>query len=146
MPCALTTALFVAIILGFSFGSENSQGNKGKALSAISADHWPVPAYAHKKDIALERKIAGLPARMDLDRKIGQMVQVGIGSCMYAEVRKYHRGSMVNHYFSGKLSFSWPRSACQASINKGDVALRSALSIWIRTHLCGFWQRTRRSF
>jgi beta-glucosidase len=75
----------------------NGSGGAGELKDKhCSIDRWPSGIYGVKKDPDIEKKIASMLAKMDLDRKIGQMLQVSIEQCTYDDIKKYHIGSILN--------------------------------------------------
>jgi beta-glucosidase len=83
-------------IIGLSYGGQGAKTSKQAQDTSISAKHWPLPSISAKKDSIIEKKISSLLTKMDLDRKIGQMMQVSIESCTYDDIKKYHIGSVLN--------------------------------------------------
>jgi beta-glucosidase len=92
-------AIAVSMILciaGLSCSNKGPRIAEGKNGTAISIENWPAGAGGAEKDPEIERKIAAILSRMDLEHKIGQMVQVSIESCTYDDIKKYHIGSVLN--------------------------------------------------
>ncbi|MBQ5964339.1 glycoside hydrolase family 3 protein [Massilia sp. ZL223] len=65
-------------------------------LHAGAAADWPKIASAVKPDAALEKRVAGIVARMTLAQKIGQMTQPEIKTATPADVTRYYLGSVLN--------------------------------------------------
>jgi hypothetical protein len=62
---------------------------------------WPAVKAQPPRDPAIERRIDGLLARMNIEDKVGQLIQVDIGSITPADVRTYKLGSVLNGGNSG---------------------------------------------
>lgn len=88
--------VMIVSILGLSCNNKGSKSDNENNPAAVSIDHWPLLSGTAAPDHALEKKISDLLAKMDLNRKIGQMVQVNIGNCTYEDIKKYHIGSVLN--------------------------------------------------
>ena len=70
---------------------------------------FPTLAPSHRRDDAIEARIAAILAGMTLRQKVGQMTQPEIQSITPAEVRQFHIGSVLNG------GGSWPRRDKQAT-------------------------------
>jgi beta-glucosidase len=95
-PVMVFFAFTLICMLGPSCNNKGSKDGEGRNRAASSIDNWPVVAGAVKKDPEIEKKISNILARMDLDHKIGQMLQVSIEQCTYDDIKKYYIGSVLN--------------------------------------------------
>lgn len=62
---------------------------------------WPSVKAQPPRDPAIERRIDALLARMSIEDKVGQLIQVDIGSITPADIRTYKLGSVLNGGNSG---------------------------------------------
>jgi beta-glucosidase len=111
---AVVFFLFMVVcMLGSCSSNKGSESSNGKNSAPCSVDRWPSGVNSIPKDPAIENKISAILSRMDLDRKIGQMVQVSIEQCTYDDIKKYHIGSVLNgggsypHGNKGALAKEW---------------------------------------
>ncbi|GGE12859.1 hypothetical protein GCM10011529_19050 [Polymorphobacter glacialis] len=58
--------------------------------------NWPRVTSKLQRDPAIERRIAALLARMSIEDKVGQMLQVDIASITPKDVETYKVGSVLN--------------------------------------------------
>lgn len=64
--------------------------------ATVNPEIWPQANWPYQADPALEKRIAGLLARMSLEEKVGQVIQADIASVTPEEARRYHLGSILN--------------------------------------------------
>ena len=57
---------------------------------------WPTIASPVKADPATDQKVASLLAKMSVEEKVGQIMQVEIQHISPEEVKTYHIGSVLN--------------------------------------------------
>ncbi|WBH15539.1 glycoside hydrolase family 3 protein [Sphingomonas radiodurans] len=70
-----------------------AQGDLSPAASPAS---WPTVTPKLRRDPAIERRIADLMARMSVEDKVGQMMQIDIASITPKDVETYKIGSILN--------------------------------------------------
>ncbi|EPR15053.1 1,4-beta-D-glucan glucohydrolase [Sphingobium indicum IP26] len=71
------------------------------AASIAHPQLWPKVAAQPKRDPAVERRVEALLKSMSVEDKVGQIIQVDIGSITPADVRTYKIGSVLNGGNSG---------------------------------------------
>ena len=73
-----------------------------ETLSPVAhPEKWPEVRATPRRDAAIEARIDALLAAMDLEDKVGQLIQVDIGSITPADVRRWKVGSVLNGGNSG---------------------------------------------
>ncbi|TLM73976.1 glycoside hydrolase family 3 protein [Microbulbifer harenosus] len=82
---------------------QNSTQKMAGAPSSSSSDsstgvsaHWPQLTSGIARDPAVEARIDTLLAKMSIEEKVGQMIQVEIRSATPEDVKQYHIGSILN--------------------------------------------------
>ena len=71
------------------------------AASVAHPELWPKVNAQPKRDPAVERRVDALLKTMSVEDKVGQIIQVDIGSITPADVRSYKIGSVLNGGNSG---------------------------------------------
>jgi beta-glucosidase len=64
--------------------------------AAVHPEIWPSPKWPFEKDAALEEKVASLLKKMNVEEKVGQVIQGDIASMTPADMKQYHLGSVLN--------------------------------------------------
>lgn len=83
-------AMGVAALLGWGFASADTE------QAPRTPDIWPQVVSRVGVDPAVEARIDRLMAQMDLDQKVGQMMQGEIQNVTPGDVRKYSLGSVLS--------------------------------------------------
>src|SRR3982750_2271774 len=63
--------------------------------AAVHPDIWPSPKWPFAKDPALEEKVAALPKKITVEKKVGQAIQGDIASMKPEDMKQYHLGSIL---------------------------------------------------
>jgi beta-glucosidase len=119
----LSTALLgLSALISLTGCINGHKTSVSKELTAedTTASRWP-RIERRKPDPAIEKRVQELLATMDLDRKIGQMIQIEIRSFTPADMKKYRFGAVLNG------GGSWPHDNKHAGAAEW-VALSD--SIW----------------
>ena len=67
------------------------------AASAVAhPERWPRPALKRQRDPRVEARVDALLARMSIEDKVGQLLQVDIASITPTDLEKYKLGSILN--------------------------------------------------
>src|SRR3546814_8098685 len=74
-------------------------------------DIWPQAHWPYKADPALVKRIAGLPQRMTVEEKVGQVVQADIVSVTPADVKQYQDRHSTRRNSSHSCASRMPSSS-----------------------------------
>jgi beta-glucosidase len=93
----------------------------------VHPEIWPVPRRALPEDPQLEQAVEALLARLSLQEKVGQLLQVERGEVSTDDIRRYHLGSVLSgggsHPSTGNTPADWLALADQyydASMDTSD--------------------------
>lgn len=89
-----TLGLLSALLAGTAMAQQ-------PASSVARPDIWPKVAAQPRRDAAVEKRVDALIKAMSVEDKVGQIIQVDIGSITPADVRTYKIGSVLNGGNSG---------------------------------------------
>lgn len=128
MKCVSLTVLTMALL---------ASGVSAKDTAVAHPEKWPALKMV-PRDPAVEKRVDALIAAMSLDDKVGQMLQVDIGSIKPVDVETYKIGSILNGGNSGPYDdelappSKWLKLADEyydASMKRGDNGPRIPI-IW----------------
>jgi beta-glucosidase len=92
-PCA---AIALAIS-GTPAAAQHQTQPKGQPAASIAhPDQWPVLPMALKRDPKVEARVAAILAKMSIEDKVGQLIQVDIASITPKDLETYKLGSILN--------------------------------------------------
>lgn len=75
-------------------GSDGTHDTSAEAARVRPAN-WPAGTWPLSRDVALERRVQALLAKMTVEEKVGQTVQADINSITPEDMRRYHLGSIL---------------------------------------------------
>ena len=93
-----TAGAALALMVGASPALAQQQGT-ATAVSAAATAHpaqWPVLPMKLKRDARVEARVDALLARMSVEDKVGQLIQVDIASITPRDLETYKFGSILN--------------------------------------------------
>ena len=94
LPSNLIRGAALGLIL--SAGGALAQQNANSELPPRDLSIWPAVESRVGTDPDVEARIDALMEQMDLNQKVGQMIQAEIQSISPSDVGKYHIGSVLN--------------------------------------------------
>lgn len=94
-------ASLMALSIGLCGAAVLADAPTQPAASIAHPEIWPKVNAQPKRDPRIEKRIDALMARMSIEDKVGQIIQVDIGSIEPADVRTYKIGSVLNGGNSG---------------------------------------------
>ncbi|KHL24673.1 1,4-beta-D-glucan glucohydrolase [Croceibacterium mercuriale] len=92
-----TIGLAAMLLAGSAAASaQDSTGSAPAASARANPANWPVLAMQRQRDPAIEARIDALLADMNMEDKVGQLLQVDIASISPADLETYKLGSILN--------------------------------------------------
>jgi beta-glucosidase len=86
-----------ATMVAFGLGLTATIGDAAPAAPGVADPlNWPVVADPVRADVAIERRIRAIMAKMSVEQKVGQVIQADVGSVTPDDVARYHLGSVLN--------------------------------------------------
>ncbi|WP_288938110.1 glycoside hydrolase family 3 protein [uncultured Sphingomonas sp.] len=75
---------------------QQAQPTAQRAASIAHPDQWPVLPMTLKRDAKVEARVAAILAKMSIEDKVGQLIQVDIASITPKDLEIYKLGSILN--------------------------------------------------
>jgi beta-glucosidase len=90
-------AAIALAISGTPAAAQHETQPKGQPAASIAhPDQWPVLPMALKRDPKVEARVAAILAKMSIEDKVGQLIQVDIASITPKDLETYKLGSILN--------------------------------------------------
>ncbi|MEE4451411.1 glycoside hydrolase family 3 protein [Novosphingobium resinovorum] len=97
----ISLAALAVGLLAAPLAAQSQQQNQQPPASIAHPDLWPQVKAQPQRDPAVEKRVEALLGTMSVEDKVGQLIQVDIGSITPAQVRETRIGSVLNGGNSG---------------------------------------------
>ncbi len=93
-----TACAAIALAIGAmpAAAQQQAQPTAQRAASIAHPDQWPVLPMTLKRDAKVEARVAAILAKMSIEDKVGQLIQVDIASITPKDLEIYKLGSILN--------------------------------------------------
>ncbi|AOW25273.1 1,4-beta-D-glucan glucohydrolase [Sphingomonas melonis TY] len=93
-----TACAAIALAIGAmpAAAQQQAQPTAQPAASIAHPDQWPVLPMTLKRDAKVEARVAAILAKMSIEDKVGQLIQVDIASITPKDLEIYKLGSILN--------------------------------------------------
>ncbi|GLK43702.1 MULTISPECIES: glycoside hydrolase family 3 protein [Novosphingobium] len=98
---SISLAALAVGLLAAPLAAQSQQQNQQPPASIAHPDLWPQVKAEPQRDQAVEKRVEALLGTMSVEDKVGQLIQVDIGSITPAQVRETRIGSVLNGGNSG---------------------------------------------
>ncbi|MFN3435293.1 MAG: 1,4-beta-D-glucan glucohydrolase, partial [Sphingomonas sp.] len=92
-----TACAAIALAIGAmpAAAQQQAQPAAQPAASIAHPDQWPVLPMGLKRDPKVEARVAAILAKMSIEDKVGQLIQVDIASITPKDLETYKLGSIL---------------------------------------------------